>query len=172
TDLEMLGLLRRTEREEQLRVHPERAGFQAEANQERGALGQPGVDAPGPAAPRAACRLTYGLLVARRIETVPRDVGLRVPVKPFGLAVELAECGHLRSELEREAPLDESLLLRLIRAEQSRRVLVRLTHRHAQLRRTACGFAACSTAATRPVAIAQSRSPQTRPGSKSTAPSP
>src|SRR6185312_15331531 len=99
-------------------VHPQRAGLQAEADQERRALGQSGIDAPGPSAPRAARGLARGPVVARGIEAVPRDVGLRVPAKPLGLAVELAERRHLRRELERKAPLDEAFLLRLIGAQE------------------------------------------------------
>jgi hypothetical protein len=38
-------------------------------------------------------------------------------VEPFALAVELAEHRNFRRELERKPPLDEPILLRLIRAE-------------------------------------------------------
>src|SRR5215472_577718 len=129
TDLEMLGLLRRTEREEQLRVHPQRAGLEAEADQERGTLGQSGIDAPGTPTPRAARRLARRLLIARGIEAIPRDVGLGVPAKSLRLAVELAQRRHFRGELERKAPLDEALLLRLIGAQEPRGVLASLAHR-------------------------------------------
>ena len=127
-DLQVLGLFRRTERQEQLRVHAQRTRFQAKADQQRRAFRQPGIDAPGAPAPRAAGGHARRRLVARRIETVPRDVGLWVPVQALALAVELAEHRHFRRELERKAPLDESLLLRLIRAQQPCRVVTRLAH--------------------------------------------
>src|SRR5205807_9030095 len=47
TDLEMLGLFRGTERQEQLRVHAQRAGLQTKADQQRRALRQAGIDTPG-----------------------------------------------------------------------------------------------------------------------------
>ena len=46
-------------------------------------------------------------------------------MKALGLAVHLAERRHLGRELEREAPLDEALLLLLVRAQQP---IARLAH--------------------------------------------
>src|SRR5262249_49533841 len=83
----------------------------------------------GAPAPGAARRLARGLVVAGGIEAVPRDVGLRIPVQALALAVELAERRHFRGELKWKAPLDELLLLRLIGAEQPRRVFRHLAHR-------------------------------------------
>ena len=128
TDLEVLGLLRGTEGQEQLGIHAERSGLQAEADQQRGALHQSGIDAPGAAAPRSARGLARRLGEARRIEAVPRDVGLRIPGQALGLAVQLAERRHLRRELQRETALDEPFLLRLVRTQQPRRVIARLAH--------------------------------------------
>src|SRR5262249_48808679 len=91
-------------------------------------LAQSRIDAPRATAPGATRRLARLLDVARWIEAVPRDVGLGVPAEPLGLAVELAERGHLWRELQREAPLPEPLLLRLGGAQQPRRVLARLAH--------------------------------------------
>src|SRR5437867_3255046 len=127
-DLQVLGLFRGTEGQEQLGVHAQRSGLQAEADQQRGALRQSGVDAPRAAAPCPARRLARRLGVAGGVEAIPCDVRLRIPVEALGLAVQLAERRHLRRELEREAPLDEPLLLRLVRAQQPRRVLARLAH--------------------------------------------
>jgi hypothetical protein len=137
TDLQMLGFLRRAKRQEQLRVHAERSGLEAEADQQRGALGQTGIDAPGPTAPRPTGRFARRSLVAGGIEAVPRDVRLGIPVQPLALAVQLAEHGHFRGELQWKASLDESLLLRLICAQQPRRVLTRVAHVASQLGRPA-----------------------------------
>src|SRR5206468_2374728 len=104
----VFGLLKVAHVEIQVELVVERA--------QRGALGQSWIDAPRAAAPRATRGLARGPGVARRIKAVPRDVGLGVPAQALGLAVELAERRHLRREREREAPLDEPLLLRLVRA--------------------------------------------------------
>src|SRR5262249_26318782 len=105
-----------------------------EADQQRRALGQAGIDAPGASAPGATRGLTGRPVVASGIEAVPRDIGLGIPGKPLALAVELAERGNLGRELERKAALDEPLLLRLIRAEQLCRVLSHLAHSPPSLR--------------------------------------
>jgi hypothetical protein len=128
TDLQVLGLLGRPEGQEQLGVHPERPGLEAEADEQRRALRQPRIDTPRSAAPRPARRLARRRVVAGRVEAIPGDVGLGVPVQALGLAVQFAERGHLRHELEWEASLDEPLLLRLVRAQQPRRVIARLAH--------------------------------------------
>src|SRR5262249_30912912 len=99
TDLQVLGLLGRPEREKKLSVHAERAGFQAKTNQQRRAFRQAGIDTPGAPAPGAARRLARGLVVAGGIEAVPRDVGLRIPVQALALAVELAERRPFRGDL-------------------------------------------------------------------------
>src|SRR5262249_11311976 len=99
-----------------------------EPDQQRGAFGEPRINTPRATAPRAARRLTYLLRVARGVEAIPRDVGLGIPAKALGLAVELAQRGYLGRELQREPPLDEALLLRLVGAQQSRRVLARVAH--------------------------------------------
>jgi hypothetical protein len=128
-DLQVLGLLGGTEGQEELGVHAERSRLQAEADQQRGALGQAGIDAPGPPAPGPARRLERRLGVAGGVEPVPRDVRFGIPVQPLGLAVQLAERRHLGRKLKREPTLDEPLLLRLVGAQQPRRVLARLAHR-------------------------------------------
>src|SRR5262249_34328935 len=86
------------------------------------------VYAPGTAAPRAPGRLERSLGVVRDVETIPRYVGLGIPVEGLGLTVELAERRHLRRELQREPALDKPLLLRLVRAQKTFRMLAGRGH--------------------------------------------
>ena len=102
-DLEVLGLLRRTEGQEQLRVHAQRAGLQAEADQQRGALGQPGIDAPGAPAPRAAGRLARRLCRSEPDRSGPTRCRSPGSSASPCLAVELAEHRHFRRELGAES---------------------------------------------------------------------
>ena len=116
--LEVLGLLRGAEGQEELGVHAGRPGLEAEADQERGVLAEPRVGAPGPAAPHQARRLAHRRRVRRGVEAAPRDVRLGVPAEPLGLAVQLAQDRVLGREAQREAPLHEALLLGLVAPQQ------------------------------------------------------
>ena len=116
--LEVLGLLGGAEGQEELGVHARGPGLEAEANQERRVLAEPGVGAPGPPAPHEARRLAHGMLIRRGIEAAPRDVRLGVPAQPLGLRVQLAQGRALGCEAQREAPLHEALLLGLKSPQQ------------------------------------------------------
>ncbi len=123
--LEVLGLFGRTEGEEELGVHARRSGLEAKSKQERRALTEPRVHAPGATAPHEPRRLAHRRLVGRGIEAGPRDILGRVPAKALRLTVQLADGRALGLEVQREAPLHEALLLGLIASQQP---VARLCH--------------------------------------------
>src|SRR5438067_12620477 len=79
THLEMLRLLRRPEGQEELGVHAQRPRLQAQADQQRGALREPRIDAPRAAAPAPARGLARLLRIARGVEARAPEGRARVP---------------------------------------------------------------------------------------------
>src|SRR5262249_47826987 len=128
---EVLGLLRRAERQEELGVHAHRSRFQAEAHEQRGTLADARVRAPRAATPHEPRGIARLPRVSGEVKTAPRNVRLGIPAEVLGLTVQLPDRRKLGLELERETPLHEAFLLRLVGAKQLLRVRPGPTLAHA-----------------------------------------
>src|SRR4030095_849890 len=99
------AFLLRAHREEEAQVGE--AVLEAEAQEQRRALRDRAVLAPGPEAPAPPRGHDLVLAIALRVQLLPGDVRLRIPLERLGSLPQLPDVGHGGGELERIAGLGE-----------------------------------------------------------------